>query len=66
MSIRVTVDRSLCDSQALCTTIAPSVFAIDDDDVMQIICERPDDATLVKVRVAANSCPKAAIVLVEE
>ena len=66
MSIRVTIDRTLCDSQALCTKLAPRVFAMDDDDITQVLIERPDDALIAGVRAAANSCPKGAIVLIDD
>lgn len=66
MSIRISIDRDLCDSQAMCATIAPEVFAIDGDDVMQVLIERPGEALLARVQAAANSCPKGAIVLGEE
>lgn len=66
MPIRVSIDRSLCDSQALCVTIAPAVFAMDDDDVTQVLVDELDGVNLVRAQLAANSCPKGALTLVEE
>lgn len=61
MSTRLSVNRDLCDSQALCVSIAPDHFTIDDDDVMQVLIESPNEADLDRVRRAVRSCPKAAL-----
>lgn len=59
--MRLSVNRDLCDSQALCVSIAPDHFAIDDDDVMQVLIESPSDADLERVTRAVRACPKAAL-----
>lgn len=66
MPVRVSIDRSLCDSQALCATIAPAVFAMDDDDTNQVLVEFPEGDLLARAQLAANACPKGAIILTEE
>ena len=66
MAFRVSIDRTLCDSQALCVTIAPAVFALDDDDINQVLVERPEGDLLARAQLAANACPKGAITLTEE
>ena len=65
MAFRVVVDRDLCDSQALCVSIAPAVFEMDDDDVMQIVKAELEEGDLDRVRSAVNSCPKGALSLIE-
>ena len=64
--MRVKVDFDLCESNALCESLAPEVFELDDDDFLQIRKEEigPDDEDAVRRAVAA--CPRAAISLVEE
>ena len=66
MAFRVSIDRTLCDSQALCVTIAPAVFALDDDDINQVLVEFPEGDLLARAQLAANACPKGAITLTEE
>lgn len=64
--MKVKVDFDLCESNALCESLAPDVFELDDDDFLQIRREEigPDDEDAVRRAVAA--CPRAAISLVEE
>lgn len=59
--MRLSVNRDLCDSQALCVSIAPDHFAIDDDDVMQVLIESPSDDDIERVTRAVRACPKAAL-----
>jgi ferredoxin len=66
MAMRIIVDRTACDSQAVCTELAPDIFTIDDDDIMQVLNEYPDEEARQRVTAAVNSCPKAAISIVEE
>ena len=64
--MKVKVDFDLCESNALCESLAPDVFELDDDDFLQLRKEEigPDDEDPVRRAVAA--CPRAAISLVEE
>lgn len=64
--MKVKVDFDLCESNALCESLAPDVFELDDDDFLQIRKEEigPGDEDAVRRAVAA--CPRAAISLVEE
>ncbi len=66
MSMHIQIDRTLCDSQALCVSIAPDVFEMDDDDVLHVVDERPPEEARDRVTAAVNSCPKTAISVVEE
>lgn len=67
MSKRLVVDRTLCDTQAMCVSIAPDHFAVDDDDeTMQILIERPAAADLERVERAVRACPKGALSLVDD
>jgi ferredoxin len=59
--MRVVVDMRLCESNALCMGIAPEVFNLDDDDVLHVLDETPDEALRPKVIEAIRNCPKQAI-----
>ena len=59
--MRIDVDWDLCDGNGLCTLEAPEVFELDDDDVLHVLADEPDESLHAKVRQAAFICPKAAI-----
>jgi ferredoxin len=61
-SMRVVVDFDLCESNALCVGLAPTMFAIDDDDYLQIEDDgKFDDDLLPDMEAAVRACPKQAI-----
>lgn len=57
--LRVTVDRSVCDGNAMCGLIAPHTFDLDEDHKATVIDPHGDAAELV-LEAAAN-CPVRAI-----
>ncbi len=59
------VDRERCESNALCMAAAPDVFRVDDDDVLQVLDEMPDERLRSQVVAAVRSCPMAALSLVD-
>jgi ferredoxin len=61
--MRVVVDLMRCESNGLCVSQAPSVFAITDDDELQILQETPDEAQRAAVVSAVRMCPKQALTL---
>jgi ferredoxin len=63
--MRVIVDRALCESNAVCMGIAPEVFEVDDDDVLQILDEHPDESLRPKIEEAVRRCPKQALSIEE-
>ena len=65
--MKVKVDFDLCESNALCESLAPEVFELDDDDYLQITQEQVDDEELKKrVHQAVAACPRAAISVEDE
>jgi ferredoxin len=64
--MKIKVDFDLCESNALCESLAPSHFEIDDDDFLQVVDENVPPADLDIVRQAVAACPKSAISLVED
>lgn len=61
--MRVHVDRERCEAHGVCETIAPEVFRLGEDDVLQHVAE-PDEALREQVQRAVASCPAQAIRLV--
>ena len=55
--MRIVVDRDLCESNAVCMDIEPTVFEVDDDDELQILNEHPDEALRPKMEEAVRRCP---------
>jgi ferredoxin len=60
MTYAVRIDESACAAHGDCVEVAPDVFAL--DDIAQVIGTGPDDLLLA----AAEACPSAAIVLVDQ
>ncbi|MDX6216656.1 MAG: ferredoxin [Frankiales bacterium] len=61
VEMRVTVDFDVCEANGLCMAAAPEVFELDDDDVLHVLQEAPDEDLRPKVVAAVRSCPKQAI-----
>jgi ferredoxin len=59
--MRVVVDFDLCESNAVCMTVAPEVFEVRDDDFLYVLQEEPPEDLRPKVEEAARRCPKQAI-----
>ncbi|TRW76765.1 ferredoxin [Mycolicibacterium sp. 018/SC-01/001] len=61
--MRITVDRDLCESNAVCVGVADDIFDLDDEDLAvvksdPIPADREDAA-----RQAVTLCPKVALIL---
>jgi ferredoxin len=61
--MKIKVDFDLCESNALCESLAPEVFELDDDDYLQLKTEETTPENLADVRKAVAACPRAAISL---
>ena len=64
--MRVVVNMSQCESNALCMGVAPDIFQLDDDDNLTVLDETPDEADRDRVLEAVRMCPKQAISIEEE
>jgi ferredoxin len=62
---RVQVDRDRCVGSGVCESLAPEVFELDDDGVLQVHREEPGADDLDGVRDAVQSCPARALALAE-
>jgi len=61
--MKIRVDFDLCESNALCESLAPEVFELDDDDLLQLRAEETTPETIDAVTRAVAACPRAAISL---
>jgi len=64
--MRVIVDFDLCESNALCAGLAPTVFEVGEDDYLRILDEHPDEDLRAAVEAAVAACPKQAIRIAED
>jgi len=62
---RVQVDRERCVGSGVCESLAPEVFEIDDDGVLQVHHEEPSADELDDVQHAVQQCPARALALAE-
>ncbi|MCF0094641.1 ferredoxin [Micromonospora sp. NPDC049114] len=64
--MRLVVDFSRCESNAVCVGQAPEVFDVGEDDRLHIT-EQPLEGSLAnRVREAARRCPKQALSVVDD
>ena len=59
--MRIVVDRELCESQAVCVSLLPQVFEIDEDDTMHVLVEAPPESLRADLQKAVSSCPRTAL-----
>jgi ferredoxin len=60
--MKVILDELRCDAHGVCVTACPEVFALtDDDDVVRVLIEEPDESLRDSLNRAVLACPKAAI-----
>lgn len=66
MVARVEVDFDACESNALCEAMAPDMFAIDDDDFLQVADPTVTEENRARAAQAVAACPKSALRIVDE
>lgn len=59
--MRVVVNFDLCESNAVCMSVAPEVFEVREDDFLYVLDETPPESLRSKVDEAVLRCPKQAI-----
>jgi ferredoxin len=60
--MEISVDRDLCEANAVCVGLVPDVFELDDDEQL-IIRPVPEDR-VERVRLAVSRCPKNALQII--
>jgi ferredoxin len=63
--VRVVVDKTLCEGNGFCESLAPEIFELGDSDVVQIADGEVPPRLEIDVRAAVDQCPKAALRLSE-
>jgi ferredoxin len=58
--MEISVDRDLCEANAVCCGLAPDVFELDDDEQL-VIRQNPPAEQLERVALAVARCPKNAL-----
>jgi ferredoxin len=59
----IIVDWDECEANAVCESILPEIFSVDDDDMLQVSNFHPGADVLDKVQEAVDMCPKRALFL---
>ena len=59
--MRVVVDRDRCEGNAVCVTLAPEVFKLDDDDYATVIADPVPVEQEARAEQAIAECPRAAL-----
>ena len=67
MTIRVVLDKNVCQGHGQCVIHSPSTFQIDDDTGLALLMEELHDASqLPELTDAMKSCPVGAIKIFQE
>jgi ferredoxin len=60
---QIVVEWDECEANAICESIVPEVFHVDDNDMLNVLIERPPAELIEKVQQAVDMCPKRALFL---
>jgi sterol 14-demethylase len=63
VTLRIVVDRVLCQGHGVCESEAPDVFAVGDDCQVVVHDESPPEALRSQVEMAVKYCPTHALTL---
>jgi Ferredoxin len=61
--MKVVVNWALCEGNGNCAKAAPEIFAMDDQDQLQVLKETIPEELREKAEEAVSSCPKHALSL---
>lgn len=64
--MRIEVDFDKCQSNAVCQTIAPTIFEVRDDGYLYVLDETPSEGLRGLLDEAARACPTQAITIVDD
>lgn len=63
--MKIVIDYDLCEANAICMGIEPTVFEVREDDNLYILQEEPPEELRPKMEEAVRRCPKQAISIVD-
>lgn len=64
--MRIKADTGVCVGAGQCVLTEPAVFDQDDDGIVVLLTDQPDDQAAVRAREAVSLCPSQALSIVEE
>ncbi|WP_371825951.1 ferredoxin [Nonomuraea turcica] len=64
--MRITADIGVCVGSGQCVLTEPAVFDQDDDGIVVLLSDHPDDETAARARDAVPLCPSRALSILEE
>jgi len=64
--VKLVVDLDLCEGNARCVRLAPSIFEVGDDDKVRLLITQPDGALREKAEAAVAVCPRQALSLADD
>lgn len=59
--MRIVVNRELCEGNARCVKLVPSVFRVDDEDKLHLIAGSPGEELREAIEIAVGLCPRQAL-----
>ncbi|MAS54032.1 ferredoxin [Nocardioides sp.] len=62
---RIVVDRDTCEGLGMCEAMASDFFELDDDEVMHVLDEHPEESQRAHVNAAVQACPVLALTLAD-
>lgn len=60
------VHRRLCESNAVCVALAPSLFDLDDTGLAVPILDAVSEPDVESLRMAVDGCPRAAVFIADD
>jgi ferredoxin len=63
MTLKVIVDRDICQNHGQCVFAAPQVFELDEEGELVVLDDEPDESLRDAVEEAADVCPTQAITI---
>jgi ferredoxin len=64
--MRIKADTEVCVGSGQCVLTEPAVFDQDDDGIVVLLTDQPDEQAAARAREAVNLCPSRALSIVEE
>lgn len=64
--MRIKADSGLCVGAGQCVLTEPAVFDQDDDGLVALLTDHPDDQTAAQARHAVTLCPSRALSILQE
>jgi ferredoxin len=64
--VRIRADRERCVGAALCASLVPAVFDVDDEGKVVVLVEGPGEDLRAQAQAAVDACPSFALEISDE